>query len=328
MARVLTTETVDAHDRLAYWNEAVSAAYVQLTCDAPGRDVVGEIRVDSLATLELSRVTATAQHLRRTPSLIATAAEDYFLVSIQTEGVGAIVQDGRTAALQPGDFALYDSTRPYELHFESGFQQYVLMLPGPTLRSQLRAAPELTARGVRGSRGAGHLMIEMIRTLATDIGVLEPAAAAAVAQSVEHIVVAGLSSLGPDAPVPEPELAARREQIKACARARLRDPGLTVAAIAAQLHTSVSTLHRAFAGEPCSISEWIWRSGSMRCVPISAIPRCATARSATSHSRGGSSMRRTSAGPSRRGSAARPATSASVRPAAAPRTGATTGRGR
>jgi AraC-like DNA-binding protein len=88
--------------------------------------------------------------------------------------------------------------------------------------------------------------------------VLEPAAAAAVAQSVEHIVVAGLSSLTPDTPVPEPELAARREQIKACARDRLRDPGLTVATIAAQLHASVSTLHRAFAGEPCSIAEWIW----------------------------------------------------------------------
>ena len=257
MARVLSTDAVEARERLAYWNEAVSDAYVRLTCDAPGNDVVGEIRVDSLATLELSRVTATAELVRRTPSLIATAAEDYFLVSIQTEGVGAIVQDGRTAVLQPGDFALYDSTRPYELRFDADFQQYVLMLPGPTLRSQLRAAPALTARGVRGSRGAGHLMIEMIRTLATDIELLEPAAAAAVAQSVEHIVVAGLSSLGSDAPLPEPELAARREQVKACARARLRDPGLAVTAIAAQLHTSVSTLHRSFAGEPCTIAEWI-----------------------------------------------------------------------
>ena len=31
-----------------------------------------------------------------------------------------------------------------------------------------------------------------------------------------------------------------------------------VAALAAQLHTSVSKLHRAFAGEPASITEWIW----------------------------------------------------------------------
>lgn len=256
MARLHTTDEVDARDRLAYWNDAVSDAYVQLACDAPGGDVRGDIRVDSLATLELSRVTATAQQVHRTPSLIAQAAEDWFLVSIQTEGVGRITQDARTAVLHPGDFALYDSTRPYRLEFDGDFQQYVLMLPGPTLRSQLRDARELTARGVRGSRGAGHLMIEMIRTLAADIAVLEPAAAAAVAQSVEHIVVAGLSSLG-GAP-PEPSLEARREQVRAVARARLRDPGLTVAAIAAQLHTSVSTLHRAFVGEPCSIAEWIW----------------------------------------------------------------------
>jgi AraC-like DNA-binding protein len=258
MARLLSTETVDARERLAFWNEAVSDTYVRLDTTTPDRDVVGEIRVDSLATLDLSRVTATAQHVRRTQSLIAATAEDYFLVSIQTDGAGRITQDGRTAELGPGDFALYDSTRPYELLFDDAFQQYVVMLPGPMLRSQLRRAFELTARRVRGSRGAGHLMIEMIRTLAAGIDVLEPAAAAAVAQSVEHIVVAGLSSLTSDAPVPEPELAARREQIKACARARLRDPGLTVAAIAAALHTSVSTLHRAFAGEPCSIAEWIW----------------------------------------------------------------------
>jgi AraC-like DNA-binding protein len=257
MARVLTTDEVDARHRLDYWNDAVSDAYVQLTCDAPGSDVVGDIRVDSLATLELSRVTATAQLVRRTPSLIARTAEDYFLVSIQTAGVGRITQDERTAVLNPGDFALYDSTQPYELAFDDDFQQYVLMLPGPTLRSQLRDAPDLTARSIRGSRGAGHLMIEMIRTLAADIAVLEPAAAAAVAQSVEHIVVAGLSSLSDGSPR-EPSLEARREQIKTCARSRLRDPGLTVAAIAAQLHASVSTLHRAFAGEPCSIAEWIW----------------------------------------------------------------------
>ena len=256
MPRLHTTAEVDARDRLAYWNDAVSDAYVPLACDAPGGDVVGDIRVDSLATLELSRVTSTAQRVHRTPSLIARAVEDWFLVSIQTEGVGRVTQDDRTAVLHPGDFALYDSTRPYRLEFDGDFQQYVLMLPGPTLRSQLREAREFTARGVHGSRGAGHLMIEMIRTLAADIAVLEPAAAAAVAQSVEHIVVAGLSSLGGEPP--EPSLEARREQVRTVARARLRDPGLTVAAIAAQLHTSVSTLHRAFAGQPCSIAEWIW----------------------------------------------------------------------
>ena len=210
MPRVLTTDAVAARERLAYWNDAVSDAYVRLDTTAPAGDVIGDIRVDALATLELSRVTATAQLVRRTPSLIATAAEDFFLVSIQTCGTGLVTQDGRTAQLQPGDFALYDSTRPYELRFDAPFQQYVLMLPGPALRAELRGAPELTARAVHGSRGAGHLMIEMIRTLAADVDVLEPAAATAVAQGVEHILVAGLSSLR----AAEPSAAARAAQAR------------------------------------------------------------------------------------------------------------------
>jgi hypothetical protein len=37
--------------------------------------------------------------------------------------------------LAPGDFALYDSTRPYQLTFDGAFQQFVLKLPGPTLRT-------------------------------------------------------------------------------------------------------------------------------------------------------------------------------------------------
>ncbi|WP_028932385.1 helix-turn-helix domain-containing protein [Pseudonocardia spinosispora] len=259
MSRVLTTDEVDPSDRLGYWTDAVCDAYVQLDCAAPshGPDFTGEIRIDSLASLELSRVTSDAQRVRRTPSLITRSAEDYFLVSIQIQGVGILSQDGRQAVLSPGDFALYDSTRPYELRFPDRFQQFVLMLPGPPLRSELRGAEGLTARGIPGSRGAGHLMIEMITTLADTVDELEPASAAAVAQSVEHIVVAGLSALN-DSPAPQPEPAARREQVKAHARARLRDPGLTVAELAAELHTSVSTLHRAFSTEPYTISEWIW----------------------------------------------------------------------
>jgi hypothetical protein len=203
VSKLLSTADVKANERMAYWVDAVCDTYVQLDCEAAGdrRSIDGEIRLDRLATLELSRVSASAQRVRRTPAKIARASEDYFLVSIQTAGRGAVIQDGRHASLGPGDFALYDSTRPYELQFDAGFQQYVLMLPGPTLRSQLPDTDRLTARPVSGRRGAGHLMIGMIRSLARDIATLEPASAAAVAQSVEHILVAGLRAL-PGAPGP------------------------------------------------------------------------------------------------------------------------------
>ncbi len=261
MSAALSTQSVAPRQRMAYWADMVCQTYVALDCNpASGqRSVEGEIRVDQLATLALSRVTASAQHVRRTAQSIARKSEDYFLVSIQTQGEGVITQDGRSAYLRPGDFALYDSTRPYELLFEGDFQQYVLMLPGPTLRTAVRDTQALTATAVSSERGAGHLMIGMIRSLAGSIDTLAPESATAVADSVTQILVAGLSAL-PQAQRPAVShlTSYHREQIKACVRQHLRDPQFGVADIARQLRASPSTLHRAFAGEPCSLAEWIW----------------------------------------------------------------------
>ena len=261
MSRTLSTASVSAPQRVAYWTDLVCDTYVQLQCDAPpgAEGIDGEIIADELATLQLSRVTASAQVVRRTPALIARASEDHFLVSIQTEGRGVISQDGRHAVLAPGDFALYDSTRPYQLSFDGAFQQFVLKLPGPTLRTALRDTERLTATTVSGERGAGHLMIGMIRTLAADIGALAPESAAAVADSVSQILVAGLTALPAARHQPVSQLTAyHREQIKALVRARLADPALNVATIARALRLSTSTLHRAWAGEACSLTDWVW----------------------------------------------------------------------
>ena len=261
MTQVLSTNSVARPDRPAYWIDAICDAYVQLECEPLADDggVDGEIRVDTLATLELSRVTATAQHVRRTAAKIARSTEDYFLVSIQTVGQGMVLQDGRSASLAPGDFALYDSTRPYDLVFDGDFQQYVLMLPGAMLRSELRDTHRLTGQRVAGTRGAGHLMIGMIRTLAQDIGTLEPESAAAVAASVTNILIAGLRALPGAQPAPLSHRAAfHLEQIRAYVLQHLDEPDLNVGRIARDLRMSVSSVHRSFAAEATSISDWIW----------------------------------------------------------------------
>jgi AraC-like DNA-binding protein len=261
MQAQLSTQGVEPSQRLAFWTDMVCSTYVQLECDAAdgANTIEGQISAQQLATLQLSQVSSTPQVVRRTAAKIARSAEDYFLVSIQTRGEGVISQDDRTARLAVGDFALYDSTRPYELRFDVPFEQVVLRLPGATLRSALRDTHALTASTVSGQRGAGHLMIGMIRTLAADIGALAPESAAAVAESVSQILIAGLSALPAARQPPVSHLAAyHREQIKACIASRLRDPKLSVAAIAAQLRLAPSTLHRAWSGEACSIAEWIW----------------------------------------------------------------------
>ncbi len=261
MSSHVSTNSVAQNQRLAFWTDMVCDTYVQLDCEPPAgaSSVEGDIVANQLATLHLSRVTASAQRVSRTPAKIARASEDYLLVSIQTQGQGVVSQDGRDAILAPGDFALYDSTRPYTLTFDGAFQQYVLMLPGPMLRTALRETERLTATTVHGDRGAGHLMIQMIQTLAADIDTLAPESATAVADSVAQILVAGLAALPQARKPPTTQLNAYyREQIKALVQQRLCDPELSVAAIAAQMRVSASTVHRAWGGESCSLSDWIW----------------------------------------------------------------------
>src|SRR5437879_1802433 len=115
----LSTDAVDPADSVDFWTTAISQTYVELGCSVPeGLDRIdGRIDAADIASLSLSRVAGTAQNVVRTPGSITRTSDDFFLVSVQTAGSGLVVQDERTALLHPGDFALYDSTRPYQLHF-------------------------------------------------------------------------------------------------------------------------------------------------------------------------------------------------------------------
>ncbi len=263
MSQVLDTTEVEPQRRAEYWSDMVCGTYVQLDC-APltlgyASNFKGSIRVAELAALQLTQVSSQAQLVQRTPAKIASDPEDYFLVSIQTAGQGVLMQDGREALLQRGDFALYDSTRPYTLKFDGDFQQYVLKLPGRSLRTTLRDTERLTATAVSGLRGAGHLMINMITTLAQDIDTLVPESAAAVADSVTQILIAGLSALPAACKQPVSQLHAYQvERIKACVRANLQNSSLNVALLSGQLRSSASTLHRTWATEACSLTDYIW----------------------------------------------------------------------
>jgi AraC-like DNA-binding protein len=263
MNQLLSTDAVARDQRLAYWTDMICNVYVQLGCD-PVRagdtgSFEGSIRQHTLPGLDVSVVTSGAQKVMRTPGHIARSGDDYFLVSIQARGHGVVRQDGRDAVLQAGDFALYDSTRPYQLLFDDAFEQIVLKLPGERLRSELRDTEVLTATTVSGREGAGHLLLGMIRTLREDIDTLQPASALAVANGVQNILVAGLQTLpAARAPALSHLTAYHLARVKRGIDEQLADPSLSVGTLATALGMSVSHIHRVFKSEPLTPSQYIW----------------------------------------------------------------------
>ena len=204
-----------------------------------------------------------------TSSLISKSSDDCFLVSIRDQGRRRWCS--RTwPRRRPGgpDFALYDSSRQYELQFEQDFEQIVLKLSGDSLRNAVRDTGALTASKVSGESGAGHLLINMLKTLRDNISSLEPASALAVAEGVKSITgrrPADLAQRSSD--LPSPNLAAFHMpgRIKSMVEEHLNDADLSVASIAEHLGLSSGHVHRLFKDEASSLSHYIWNKRLEAC---------------------------------------------------------------
>lgn len=267
MAIVLSTADVHARDRLAYWREMICDVFVGLDCTAlAGGPFRGRIATQPASHVTFSDVDSQPQHVVRSRRQIAKSTEDYFLASVQLAGEGVVVQDGREARLAPGDLALYDSTRPYVLHFEGDFRQLVLQAPRAALRARLGAADALTAVAVPGARGVGRLVSEALRGIAGEIAKVDGATAERLSENALDLLATGLGSVAPaSAPAPSARRALHVRRIKAFVQARLDDPALSPASIAAAAGVTPRYLHRLFEAEEESIGRWIWSARLERC---------------------------------------------------------------
>jgi AraC-like protein len=72
--------------------------------------------------------------VRRTPRMIRGATRDYLKVFVPFGGRCFVAQDGREAALAPGDFVLYDNSRPYSATFSR--QALSVMIPEACFESR------------------------------------------------------------------------------------------------------------------------------------------------------------------------------------------------
>ena len=124
------------------------------------------------------RVRSDGQIVDRTKSRIRRAREEVVLVSVQVQGTGTVAQDGRQATLQPGDFACYDSTRPYTLSFGTQFEQIVLHMPRNAMIRRIGPTEAVTATRVAAESPLGSLVAPFIRNTASivsEVGAVAPA---------------------------------------------------------------------------------------------------------------------------------------------------------
>ena len=159
MTRVLSTESAPSEEAAAYWRDVICDTYVQLDCEPAGdlraAKFFGEVRQNKVSAIDVCTINASPQRVIRTKSLVSRSNEEVFIVPIQAKGRSYAIQDGRSAVLEAGDFAIVDSSRPYELQYPDWLNLLTLKVPRRTLMALSPSASSLTATRVNGRQGAG-----------------------------------------------------------------------------------------------------------------------------------------------------------------------------
>ena len=243
-----------------HWRDAICDTFVDLDCQHDANSQFeGWIDRRSFLESRFVRVGATRHWVSRDKARIARAGTDFILLSILLKGQGTIVQNGREAWLEPGDFAIYDTTLPYQFHLNSAFEQTVVRIRRDEFCQRVGDVHALTARTVSGREGTGRIASHFIRELSDQIDTISSGSARPVHNTMLDLVASALGELngGPGAPSGE----ARHLLVQRVLRFvedKLDDDQLSCEQVARAHGISERYLRKLFEDRDQSLSEWIW----------------------------------------------------------------------
>ncbi len=241
--------------RQAVWDAVVR---IDIAHHLPTRDLSVRLGLEDIGPLALCSARATALTIRRTARLAREDEEPALFLGLQRSGSSLVEQSGRQALLREGDFALYDTTRPYTLVFADGVDQHFLRFPRSLLAFPERVLREVTAVALGPGDPLARLTATYFTQLAASDGPRDGRSAEAVAQpSVELLRAVVAQQLGDTALGRGPREATLDLRIRDYLRRHLADPGLCAAQIAAAHGISVRYLYTVLGRSGISLGDWI-----------------------------------------------------------------------
>jgi AraC-like DNA-binding protein len=219
-------------------------------------DLAGSVRSRQIGHLQASIVDSVPQTFTRTRRLISAGGHELLALGLVERGTGYLEQDGRSCVVCGGDFALYDTSRPFTWSLTGDWRLRVYTWPRQSLTLTEPDSQQLTATPVPGNAGAGRFLSPMLARLArTDAG-LSPAGSIRLAGEVAELSIIAALEAGPRAEREHPDREQLRK-IQAFIEQNLADPALTPSRIAQEFYMSARTLHRLFARHGLTAAAWI-----------------------------------------------------------------------
>jgi AraC-like DNA-binding protein len=257
MRQIYSTAEIAECDRLAHWVDTVCCTFIHVDCE-PRRDrpFFGEIKISSAGEVRVGTVRSTAQLITRSAQQIARDPADVFNLGLQNYGQALMRQGDREVLLRPGDFALHDSTRPWQLAFDGDFFQTVLQLPRAALLRRLGPSEDLVALRVDGTTGLGGMLSQMLRELPRWLDAVPASACARLGENLLDLIATALLAQGERVPPPSAQMTLSRAKL--WIEMHLAED-LSAEHIASKCGVSSRHLSRLFERQETSLMRYVWQ---------------------------------------------------------------------
>lgn len=252
-----TTESLERFD------EQVREIFFPMDCKRARNylgDFRGRLNSRQLGQLGFAAVKSTPLDVYRRRSHIGEVADSSYLVKIQVAGESQIIQRGREAHLQPGDFTLCLSSEPYELHFASDYSQVVLAIPSALMEECVHQPEQHLGVRMAAQNGANGLFSQFVTSIVQKLDGMDGVLAQRLEANVIDLLATTLSYTGESQRRDLLCNGVRQEylqRIRHFIRKHLGDQRLTPDWIAAAQHISTRYLHMLFEAESVSVCRYI-----------------------------------------------------------------------
>lgn len=277
MQEIFDTESVHASRRLSAWRDIVCDVYTELDCRSDlGSAFTGSVVTSSLGELSCSHVRSTAQKVYRSPARISRARDQHVLVAFAEMGRGYVRQDGKELVIGPGEFTLYDTTRPYELHFEGEFRQIILKFPRDRVLQRLGGTERLTATGFSSVDPLEKLAFDFVKNAVEVSQKVSPEAGAALSnQIVDILALAWANRLSHDPRGSSSHRSALLTRLKSFIDEQLANPELTIDMAAHAMGISARYINSLLEAEQMSFSRYVLARRLEQCSKLLSQPALA-----------------------------------------------------
>jgi AraC-like DNA-binding protein len=283
MSTLIRTDQVPAADLVDFLRDVMAKTWLPMECRPEQRsNYCAEFRASGLGSMQVVVMDVPPATVCRTPELISQADPDLLKMVLVRGGDSCVVsQDGRQARLSAGEFALYDTRRPYEVVCGAGsqpVQMMTFMFPPSLLPLSRNRIRQLAAVPFPAGAGLGDVTSQFLLHLARNVDHYSPAEAARLSTAALEVLATRLAhELNVhDWDTPEARRHALLTTVQAFIQRNLGECGLSPATIAAAHHVSVRSLHQLFHDEGLTVAGWIRRRRLERCRHDLSDPALAT----------------------------------------------------